>query len=53
VVDDFFAVEVPDEFPICINSVNVDFNRIILEYFTLECFFFCDCGYILYHFLVI
>ena len=29
-VDDFFTVEVPDEFPVCISSVSVDFNSIVL-----------------------
>jgi len=40
----FFTVEVSDEFPVCISSVGVDFNSIVLEYFALECFFFCNFG---------
>jgi hypothetical protein len=40
----FFAVKVPDKFPVGICSVSVDFNSNILEYFTLESFFFCDSG---------
>jgi hypothetical protein len=44
VVNDFFAVKVPDKFPVGICCVGVDFNSIVLEYFTLECFFFCDCS---------
>jgi hypothetical protein len=42
VVDNFFTVKVPDEFPVCICSVSADFNSIVLEYFALECFLFCD-----------